>query len=356
MLVDLFDLKGGLPMVLAFVLAMAVSYKMTPFVISLAHKVGAIDVPKDNRRVHKKPIPRLGGLAIYAGFVVGSILMVPMTKEMIGILIGSAGIVLMGAVDDTVSLGAKTKLLIQIACAVIVTLFGVRIDFVRNPFSPIQSFFYLKAFSIPVTVFWIVGITNTVNLIDGLDGLAAGVSSIAALTMAFVAFMNGEYIHTAIVLALAGGAVGFLPFNFNPAKIFMGDAGSLFLGFVLSIIAIEATVKSAAALAVVVPILALGIPIFDTTFAIIRRSIAGKPIMQADKGHLHHRFLDRGLSQRQTVLVLYFISLVLGISAALISKATAHTAITVLSMDTLIIAYGVFRLKILSQDKEEKRQ
>lgn len=351
MFVHVLNLKGGIPMVLAFILAMLVSYWLTPFVIRLAYKIGAIDVPKDNRRVHKKPIPRLGGLAIYAGFVVGTFFVVPLTKEMIGILIGSAGIVCMGAVDDTIGLNAKTKLFIQICCALIVTLFGVRIDFVRNPFSSIQSFFYLKMFSIPVTVFWIVGITNTVNLIDGLDGLAAGVSSIAALTMAFVAFMNGEYVHTAIVLALAGGAVGFLPFNFNPAKIFMGDVGSLFLGFILSIIAVEATVKSAAALAVVVPILALGIPIFDTTFAIIRRSIAGKPIMQADKGHLHHRFLDIGLSQRQTVLVLYFISLVLGISAVLISKATVHTAVTVLSLDALIIVYGVFRLKMLSQEK-----
>lgn len=356
MLIKGLNLFGEAAMPLSFLLAMAVSYFMTPPVIRLAHKIGAIDVPKDNRRVHKTPIPRLGGLAIFIGFLAGVLLFVPLSRELVGILLAATVIIVMGIVDDTVGLGAKTKLMIQIFCALTVTFFGVRIDFVRNPLSFGHEFVYLSFFSVPLTVFWIVGITNTVNLIDGLDGLAAGVSSIAAVTMALVAFINGEYTQTAIVLALAGGAIGFLPFNFNPAKIFMGDTGALFLGFTLSIISVEATVKSAAALAVVVPILALGIPILDTTFAIIRRSIAGKPIMQADKGHLHHRFLNRGLSQKQTVLTLYAISLILGISAVLISKATAHTAVLVLSMDMLLIVYGVFRLRILSHDKEgEKR-
>lgn len=356
MFVNMFNFFEGSGLILVFVFATMTSYLMTPHVIKLAYKIGAIDIPKDNRRVHKEPIPRLGGLAIYAGFVVGVLFMVPLTRELVGILIAASVIVIMGILDDTKGLKAKTKLFIQIACALIVTFFGVKIDFVSNPFASHSSLFFLGFMSIPITVFWIVGITNTVNLIDGLDGLAAGVSTIAALTMALVAFLNGEYMNTTIVLALAGGAVGFLPYNFNPAKIFMGDTGSLFLGFILSIIAIEATVKSAAALAVVVPILALGIPILDTTFAIIRRSLAGKPIMEADKGHLHHRFLNKGLSQKQTVLALYVISLVLGISAVLISNTTFHKAVFVLCMDALLIVYGVFRLQILSHDKGDKDQ
>ena len=269
--------------IIAFLGAMLFSYVLTPYVIKLAHRIGAIDVPKDDRRVHSKPIPRLGGIAIFGGFFIVSTLLIPLSREMMGFLLASVIMIIMGILDDTRGLGAKTKLLIQITCALIVFVFGVRIEFLTNPFDKETGMLYLGILALPLTVFWIVGITNTVNLIDGLDGLAAGISAISAITLSLIAYMSNDITSTILLVALAGGAIGFLPFNFNPAKIFMGDTGSLFLGFALSVISIEAAIKSAATLAVVVPILALGIPIFDTTFAIIRRANAGRPIMEADK-------------------------------------------------------------------------
>ncbi|WP_417203547.1 glycosyltransferase family 4 protein [Acetoanaerobium sticklandii] len=339
--------------IIAFLGAMLFSYVLTPYVIKLAHRIGAIDVPKDDRRVHSKPIPRLGGIAIFGGFFIVSTLLIPPSREMMGFLLASVIMIIMGILDDTRGLGAKTKLLIQIACALIVFVFGVRIEFLTNPFDKETGMLYLGILALPLTVFWIVGITNTVNLIDGLDGLAAGISAISAITLSFIAYMSNDITSTILLVALAGGAIGFLPFNFNPAKIFMGDTGSLFLGFALSVISIEAAIKSAATLAVVVPILALGIPIFDTTFAIIRRANAGRPIMEADKGHLHHRLLSRGLSQKQTVIALYLMSCILGASAIFIAEASMKSAMVVLTLDLLLIIYGVFRLKILTHIQEE---
>lgn len=338
---------------MVFIVAMVFSYLFTKPAIWLAHKVGAIDVPKDARRVHSTPIPRLGGLAIFMGFLLSALLFIPLSRELTGVFLACMIIVVMGILDDTIGLGAKTKLVIQILCAVMVTFFGVKIEFLTNPFDTQTGMMYLGIFSIPITVFWIVGITNTVNLIDGLDGLAAGLSAISALTLSFIAYTNNDMTSSMLLLALAGGAIGFLPFNFNPAKIFMGDTGSLFLGFILSVISIEAAIKSAATLAVVVPILALGIPIFDTTFAIIRRANAGRPIMEADKGHLHHRLLNKGLSQKQTVIVLYIISCMLGASAIFISESSFNIALLILAIDILFIAYGVMRLEILSKARED---
>lgn len=337
-------------LLLIFLAAMACSYTLTPFVIKLAHRLGAIDIPKDNRRVHKTPIPRLGGIAIFMGFIIAALIFVPINREILGIFAASLIIVTMGVIDDTVTLGAKTKLLIQIICALIVAFFGVKIEFITNPFDESTGIFYLGILGIPITVFWIVGITNTVNLIDGLDGLAAGVSAISGVTLALISFLNGEIVPAMLLMALAGGAIGFLPFNFNPAKIFMGDTGSLFLGFTLAVVSIEGAIKSAATLAIVVPVLALGIPIFDTTFAIIRRANAGKPIMEADKGHLHHRLLDKGLSQKQTVMSLYTMSFILGISAIFIAESPLSTAIMILGFVVILISIGVFRLKILSHE------
>ncbi|SHJ85723.1 glycosyltransferase family 4 protein [Tepidibacter formicigenes] len=338
-------------MIIALVLSFGISYFSTPLAIKLAHKIGAIDIPKDSRRVHKNPIPRLGGIAIFLGFFITSIFLVKIDIKMIGILLGAALIVGMGIIDDTRDIKPKTKLLGQIVAAVIVVICGVKIEFITNPF--IRGISYLGILGIPITIFWIVGITNTVNLIDGLDGLAAGVSAISAITISFVAYISGQEISGILLLALAGGALGFLPYNFNPAKIFMGDTGSLFLGYILSVIAIEGAIKSAAALAIAIPILALGLPIFDTTFAIVRRKLNGKPIMQADKGHLHHRLLNKGLSQKQTVLILYAISLFLGLSAVLISESSLFEAVLILTLDVVFIYYGIIRLKLLSVDETE---
>ena len=340
--------------ILAFFLSALVCYFVTPLVIDLAYKIGAIDVPKDNRRVHKKPIPRLGGLAIFSGFMISCIVFLRPTQELLAIMLSSLIIVCMGVVDDTAPMKAKTKLLIQILCAGIVTWAGVRIDFFTNPFKE-ETLVVLKMLSIPVTVFWIVGITNTVNLIDGLDGLAAGISAIAALTLTAVALFSKQYSTATLLMGVAGGAVGFLPHNFNPAKIFMGDTGSLFLGFILSVAAVEGTIKGATVVAVVIPLFALAIPILDTTFAIVRRYLAGKPIMEADKGHLHHRLLAKGLSQKRTVVFLYAIAAILGASSLLILRSDYIAAAIVIVIDIMLIIFGVKKLKILEAVKTNEK-
>lgn len=337
----------AIKLVLAFFTGFVICYLLTPFVIKFAHLVGAIDVPKDNRRVHKQPIPRLGGLGIATAFSVGALIFGGVHKELIAILVASSIMVLMGIVDDTKPLDAKPKLAIQILCASIVVYSGVRIDYLANAFT--GKVMWLGYWAVPISLFWIVGITNCINLIDGLDGLAAGISCIAAFTLASVSVLNGYYVYGTIFMCLAGSTAGFLPFNFNPAKIFMGDTGSLFLGFILSVMAIEGTVKTVTLIAVIVPILALAVPIFDTTFAIIRRRLAGRPVMEADKGHLHHRLLDKGLSQKQTVLVLYAVSVLLGTSAILITRLQVKVGILIICLDFLFITYSVYRLRILQK-------
>lgn len=341
-----------LKIVLAFVVSGVISYTTMPFIIKLADKIGAIDVPKDTRRVHNKPIPRLGGLGIFFGFLLSALLFISPNVKVLATLLGSGIIVNMGIIDDISPLKAKTKLFIQIFCAGIITWAGIRINFFTNPFEN-DILIVLNFLSIPVTIFWIVGITNTVNLIDGLDGLAAGISTIAALTLSIVAMTSGQDTTAILLMGVVGGAVGFLPYNFNPAKIFMGDTGSLFLGFILSVTSILGTIKGATVLAVIIPLFALAIPILDTTFAIVRRFLAGKPIMGADKGHLHHRLLSRGLSQKKTVVYLYAISALIGASSLLLQKSDFITGIFVILGNVLLVLIGVKKLRILEEVKSE---
>lgn len=317
----------------AFLTASILSFVLTPLAKKLAHKIGAIDVPKDDRRVHKTPIPRLGGLAIYLAtfitiFVFGLMGEVTMDSSIVAIFIGASIIVVMGMVDDTKPLSAKVKLLGQIIAALVLVKGGIRIEVFSNPFIEGYNVTSLGVFSIPVTVIWIVGITNTLNLIDGLDGLAAGVGAIASLSLFFVAanFVNISpfyYVVMFIAVVLSGAAVGFLPYNFNPAKIFMGDTGSLFLGYMFAVLSVRGVMKGVTTLSFVLPIVILGLPIFDTAFAIVRRSLKGQPIMQADKGHVHHRFLRLGYTQKQTVLTMYLICVALGMIAFLLSNMTS---------------------------------
>ncbi len=349
--------------VFAFIVAMTLSYILTPFAKKIAYKIGAIDVPGDNRRIHKEPIPRIGGLAIYIGFVVTTFItamafrgLLHIDKELIGILLGATIIVLMGIVDDCKQISAKTKLMGQIIAALLAVYSGVRIEFITNILNRTTGISELKGLSLPVTIFWIVGITNTVNLIDGLDGLAAGVSSIAALSLAYVAHLNTETsIGVSIILIiLAGSLLGFLPYNFNPAKIFMGDTGSLLVGFILATVSVGGVIKSATTIAVAIPVLALGVPIFDTTFAIIRRLLNGRPIMEADKGHLHHRLLAYGLSQKQTVLILYFISGLFGASAIVVSDTSKLGAYLILVGVSLGVLLGAIRMGLVKKAQEGK--
>lgn len=318
---------------LAFVIAAGVALLITPGVIFLAAKTGAMDAP-DARKVHKKPIPRIGGLGIYAAFMVAMLSVISFVEvspevmqELIGLMVGGSLIVLVGVIDDYKNLPAKVKLVGQIlAAAILVVGFDVRIDFITDPFG---DYLYTEWLAVPATIFWIVGLTNTVNLIDGLDGLAAGVSTIAAVTIFLVALQQGIILVAVLTAALAGAAFGFLYYNFNPARIFMGDSGSMFLGYMLAGISVIGAVKSAATIALIVPILALGLPILDTTFAIVRRYRGGVPIFKPDKGHLHHRLLDLGFSQRQAVLLMYVISALLGLSAVALTEVSSQLAILI---------------------------
>jgi UDP-GlcNAc:undecaprenyl-phosphate GlcNAc-1-phosphate transferase len=303
---------------------------ITPLIIILANKTGAIDTPDEERRIHLVPTPRMGGLAIFLSFLIGMAIFSDLaSQKMMGLIMGSLVIVLTGLVDDYKGIGAKSKLLMQIIAASVLYYYGFRIEFFTNLFETTQIV-EIGLLSYPITVFWIVGITNTINLIDGLDGLAAGISTIAAITLAYVAFTFGRYETLLLSLIIIGANIGFLPYNFNPAKIFMGDTGALFLGFVLSAISIEGALKSATAIAIFIPLLALGLPIFDTTFAILRRIVNKKPLMEADSQHLHHRLISMGMNQKKAVLMLYLIASLLGISVVLlINNLILNTVITI---------------------------
>jgi len=282
--------------------AAVVAFITTPVVRSLAFKVGAVDVPRDNRRMHKHPIPRMGGLAIFFGFILSALIFIPLTTPLRGMLLGAVVIVILGIFDDIYALPAMPKFLIQILAALIAVLMGNRIDILSNPniFSS-DPYWVLGWLSIPISVIWIVGITNAVNLIDGLDGLACGVSTISSMTMLVIALTVAEPEVALLMAALSGGCIGFLPYNLNPAKIFMGDTGSTFLGFILAVVSIQGLFKSYAIISFAVPFLMLGLPIFDTCFAIFRRVSHGQSPMAPDRGHIHHRLIDMGFSQKQAV-------------------------------------------------------
>ncbi|NMB08351.1 MAG: undecaprenyl/decaprenyl-phosphate alpha-N-acetylglucosaminyl 1-phosphate transferase [Tissierellia bacterium] len=339
-----------------FIISMIISLIMTPQIRKLAIKVGAVDIPKDNRRVHKKPMPLMGGLAMYISIIITSLIFLPIDKTLISIIIGGTIILISGMIDDIKELSPRMKFLFQIIAAVVLIIGDVKIEAITNPFTKTSKLLDLGVFSIPITIFWIVGITNTLNLIDGLDGLAAGVAMISSLS--FLAVANKfNYIPVIIMSSIiAGSCLGFLPYNFNPAKIFMGDTGALFLGFLLAALSIEGVMKSVATIAVVVPIIILGVPIFDTTFAIFRRLLNGRSIAEADKGHLHHRLLAMGYSQKKTVLILYSISAVFGVCATLIAKANSKRGVImaiVLFIITILLAGKMGLITTKEDDHEE---
>ena len=327
----------------AFTFALAVAYVTTPWVKNMAIKAGALDAP-DARKVHKKPIPRMGGLAIYLGFVLAVLASMHVNREIAGLLLGGTMILIVGIIDDMIQLSAKVKLLGQIGAALVLVMFNIRIEWLTNPFG---DMLYVDYFSIPLTILWVVGLTNTVNLIDGLDGLAAGVSTIASITILLVALQQNFWTVAILTAALAGAALGFLQHNFNPAKIFMGDTGSMFLGFMLAAISILGTVKSAATIALVVPIMALGLPIMDTAFAIIRRYMNGRPIFKPDKGHLHHRLLELGLTQKQAVLLMYVISGCLGISAIALTEVNKFLGAGIIILLLAAAVFGARKIGVL---------
>ena len=339
---------------LALLVALVVSFLMTPVVKTFAYKVGAIDVPKDNRRMHKVPIPRLGGLAIFIGFMVSILLFVDIRSDpqMQGILLGAVIIVVLGVVDDIMALPAMLKFVVQIAAALIPVMHGVRIQAISNPNLFSDSLYWvLGGLSVPITVLWIVGITNSVNLIDGLDGLANGVSAISATTMLVIAILVSEGQVSLVMAALVGACVGFMPYNMNPAKMFMGDTGATFLGFILATMSIQGLFKFYAVISFAVPFLILGLPLFDTAFAFIRRIAHGQSPMHADRGHIHHRLIDMGLNQKQAVATLYVISAILGLSAVVLTTSSELKAMMLFL--TLCVAGAVAARMALPHDHHE---
>ncbi len=324
----------------AFVVALAIALVMTPFSIWLAPKVGAIDVPKDERRMHVKPVPRFGGIAIFSAIMVSSaIFVLPEVAngaKIMGILAGGFIIFVGGVIDDLHELRPKVKLLFQFASATVVYVFGIRLNFIGGIMGGADTTQGSIAIYL-LTVLWIIGLVNAMNLIDGLDGLAAGIAAISALCIAFAGYIHGHYIAATAMLALAGGALGFLPYNFNPAKTFMGDCGSQFLGYCLATFALVQPVKSATVMAIALPVMVMGIPIFDTAFAILRRLWRRQPIGQGDKEHLHHRVMQSGFGVKRSVLLLYCISGIMGVMAVEYSRDNMVECLGLMAIVALLL-------------------
>ena len=303
------------PFFTAFIVAAAV----TPVAIWIAPKIGAMDIPKDERRVHNRPMPRFGGLAIFAGIVTALGIFVSDNENVPAAMLGCTLIYIWGVVDDLKNLRPVVKFAGQVVCAVTVYAMGLKIEFITNYFGP-GNMVFGDVTCFVMTVLWLVAITNAVNLIDGLDGLAAGIAVISALCIGYVAYIHGQYVSMLAMMAIAGAALGFLPFNFHPARIFMGDGGSQLLGFSIAAFSIMGAVKSTTIVVVVIPALVLGLPIFDTAYAIIRRVVKGQSIGTADKEHLHHRIMRAGFGQRRAVMLMYCVSGIMGIVAVLYSR------------------------------------
>ena len=322
------------------------SFLATPLVKHLAQKVGAMDVPKDSRRMHDHPIPRMGGLAIFIGFLLATLIFcaeLRTDKGLQSILLGAIVIVILGVFDDRHALSAKLKLVVQLIAACIVVFYGdLRIDRLTNPFgSSLFDYLDFGVFSYPITIIWIVAITNAVNFIDGLDGLACGVSCISSLNMLVIALLCSNAEVSILMAALTGACLGFVPYNFNPAKIFMGDTGSTFLGFMLATISISGLFKAYAAISFIVPFLLLGLPIFDICFAVIRRIASGRSPMEADRGHFHHRLIDMGFSQKQSVAIAYVLTGILGLAAVLLTVSGAMKTLIMLGAILVVGAIGM---------------
>jgi len=334
----------------AFVLACLVSALLTPFVRRFALARGLFDDQVLARKIHGRPIPRLGGLAIASGFYVpllGLLFQASSVGQMfyknmrmsVAFLLGGLVICGLGLVDDVRGAGAGKKFLVQFAVAGGLFAVGIRIEHLTLPF---VGSFALGALSLPFTVLWVVGVINALNLIDGLDGLAAGVAFFGVATTFAIAFLHHDPLMMLFMGALGGAIVGFWAYNFNPASIFMGDTGSMFLGYVLAVGAMRTSQKSSTVVAILVPIVALGVPIADTFLAIIRRALAGRPIFSADRQHIHHRLLDMGLSQRKAVFTLYGASILLGVVALLLTLANSRET-TLILVATSLLAYLGFK-------------
>ena len=313
----------------AFIIGFVVAYLTAPISIKLAHRLGVIDTPKDARRVHKKPIPRFGGMSIFLGSMAAMVIPAGMNSNIKTAMIGGAMMYILGIIDDIKDIKPAVKFGGQLLIASIVYAMGIRITFISNYFGAAVTDAHANVIlsagvSYIITVFWIVGITNAVNLMDGLDGLAAGSVAIMSLSLAYIAYIHGVRLGSMPVcvalVAVAAGCLGFLPYNFSPAKTFMGDGGALYLGYMLSVLSVISPLKRATVVGALIPMLTLAVPIFDTALAMLRRALKHESIMAADKGHLHHHLMAAGFGQRRSVLIMYGIVGIMGEVAVLISR------------------------------------
>ncbi|NPV90439.1 MAG: undecaprenyl/decaprenyl-phosphate alpha-N-acetylglucosaminyl 1-phosphate transferase [Firmicutes bacterium] len=332
---------------LSYGLALVVALVSTPIIIKLAPGMGAVDQPGP-RKMHTSPMPTIGGVAIYLGFMISMIINGQTHPEAIAILLGGSVILVIGLIDDIYDISPYLKLAGQILAALIVVYFGIRVEFITSFLS--GEAVSLGILTVPVTVLWIIAVINSINLIDGLDGLAAGVSTIAAVTIAIIALREGQTMVAMWAFVLAGSTTGFLRYNFNPARIFMGDSGSMFLGYNLAVFALMGHTKSTTILSLIIPLIILGLPLLDTSFAIIRRAIGGKHIFQADRDHLHHRLLASGMSHRSTVLTIYAVSAIYSVCAIAITYFTTPQAFMVLGVLTVSTVVGAGWLGVLRID------
>ena len=356
---------------IAFLIAFIISMMLTPYTIRVAEKIGAVDVPKDKRRMHTREMPKFGGPAVIIGFLVSVFyLLIVMSLEnsinlfteeqygqkLIGLFLGILVITVVGIIDDTKTLKPLLKLMGQVLAAIVVIAFGTKIEQVTIPF--LYEIGLSNVFSVILTILWIVGITNAINLIDGLDGLSSGITLIACISLLIIFCLNGSpLIAIILITALIGALVGFLPFNFAPAKTFIGDTGSNFLGFMLAVISILGIAKTYTLAVIILPVIVLGLPIFDVVWAIIRRIIKGKSlkaVFKADKGHLHHKLVVKGFSQKQAVLILYGISAAFGMFAVILFDSGIIKALSFLLMVIAAVAIGYKNIFRIKNDEEAK--
>ena len=315
--------------VMAFVISAGIAALAAPLSIRIANKYGIIDKPKDARRAHKKPKPRFGGVAIVLGATAAMIIPANMNREILVAMLGGILMYGVGALDDIVDIKPLTKFILQFLIASFVYGAGIRITFISNyfgsPNADVNANVILGAgVAYLLTVFWIVGVTNAINLMDGLDGLAAGSAAIMSASLAYIAYIHGMRLGAMPVcialVAVAGACVGFLPYNFAPAKTFMGDGGALYLGYMIAVLSVISPLKRATVIGAIIPIMTLAVPLFDTGMAMLRRTLKHESIMHADRGHLHHHLMAAGFGQRRSVLVIYGIVGIMGMVAVLISR------------------------------------
>lgn len=343
------EINTLLTMVLSTMIFVAV---ITPFIKKMAIHVNAIDMPA-KRKVHKKPIPRLGGVGIYLGFLLGYMIFGEPSSIMNAILIGSFIIVLTGVVDDIKSLKSSVKFIGQLAAALIVVFYG---NILLKDIQAFGLYIDFKLFAYPLTIFFILGAINCLNFIDGLDGLAAGISSIYFLTIGIIAIIQSKFgLDFTLTFIMLGSTLGFLIYNFHPASIFMGDSGSMFLGFIISIIALLGF-KNVTMTSLIIPLFILAIPILDVLFAIIRRTLKGQKISTPDNYHIHHQLLKKNLSQKIVVLIIYFINILFAIASIIYVLKSPIVGYIIYGILLLVILIFVLKTNVIFTKNENKEE